>query len=115
MNLLSKIVKPFVWLLSVSTDFIVKLLNIKSSQNAVTEEEIKALVDEGVDSGAIEGIEHDMVDRVLSLGDKRAINLMIHRGKVTYLDIQKTFEENKSFILIVSIRNTRYVMVISTM
>ncbi|MVZ62775.1 hemolysin family protein [Sphingobacterium humi] len=99
MNLLSKIVKPFVWLLSVSTDFIVKLFNIKSSQNAVTEEEIKALVDEGVDSGAIEGIEHDMVDRVLSLGDKRAINLMIHRGKVTYLDIQKTFEENKSFIL----------------
>lgn len=99
MNLLSKIVKPFVWLLSVSTDFIVKLLNIKSNQNAVTEEEIKALVDEGVDSGAIEGIEHDMVDRVLSLGDKRAINLMVHRSKITYLDIQKSFEENKAYIL----------------
>jgi len=99
MNLLSKIVKPFVWLLSVSTDFIVKLFNIKSNQNAVTEEEIKALVDEGVDSGAIEGIEHDMVDRVLSLGDKRAINLMVHRSKITYLDIQKSFEENKAYIL----------------
>ena len=44
MNLLSKIVKPFVWLLSVSTDFIVKLFNIKSNQNAVTEEEIKAII-----------------------------------------------------------------------
>ncbi|EYB49761.1 hemin transporter, partial [Escherichia coli] len=99
MNLLSKIVKPFVWLLRVSTDFIVKLFNIKSNQNAVTEEEIKALVDEGVDSGAIEGIEHDMVDRVLSLGDKRAINLMVHRSKITYLDIQKSFEENKAYIL----------------
>ena len=99
MNLLSKIVKPFVWLLSVSTDFIVKLFNIKSNQNAVTEEEIKALVDEGVDSGAIEGIEHDMVDRVLSLGDKRPINLMVHRSKITYLDIQKSFEENKAYIL----------------
>lgn len=99
MSILSVIVKPFVWLLSVSTDFIVKLFNIKSNQNTVTEEEIKALVDEGVDSGVIEGIEHDMVDRVLSLGDKKAINLMVHRSKITYLDIQRTFDENKAFIL----------------
>ena len=76
MNLLSKIVRPFVWLLSMSTEFIVKILNIKSSGNSVTEEEIKALVDEGVDSGVIEGIEHDIVDRLLSLGDKKAVNLM---------------------------------------
>ncbi|WP_099365551.1 hemolysin family protein [Sphingobacterium sp. 1.A.4] len=99
MSILSTIVKPFVWLLSVSTDFIVKLFNIKSGSNTVTEEEIKALVDEGVDSGVIEGIEHDMVDRVLSLGDKKAINLMVHRSKITYLDIQRSFEENKAFIL----------------
>src|SRR5690606_18324924 len=93
------IVKPFVYLLSISTDFIVKILNIKVNQNTVTEEEIKALVDEGVDSGAIEGFEHDMVDRVLNLGDKKAINLMVHRSKIIYLDIQKSFEENKEFIL----------------
>lgn len=99
MNILSKIVKPFVWLLSISTEFIVKMLNIKVNQNAVTEEEIKALVDDGVDSGAIEGIEHDMVDRVLSLGDKKAINLMVHRSKITYLDIQDTFDENKACII----------------
>jgi len=72
MNLLSKIVRPFVWLLSASTEFIVKILNIKSTGNSVTEEEIKALVDEGVDSGVIEGIEHDIVDRLLSLGDKKS-------------------------------------------
>ena len=99
MLVLSKIVRPFVWLLSQSTEFIVRLFNIKANQHAVTEEEIKALVDEGVDSGAIEGIEHDMVDRVLMLGDKRAINLMVHRSKVRYLDIQKSFEENKALIL----------------
>ncbi|MGO3241473.1 MAG: hemolysin family protein [Sphingobacteriaceae bacterium] len=99
MSVLSKIVRPFVWLLSQSTEFIVRLLNIKANQNAVTEEEIKALVDEGVDSGAIEGFEHDMVDRVLNLGDKKAINLMVHRSKTTFLDIQKPFEENKTYIL----------------
>ena len=99
MSVLSKIVRPFVWLLSQSTEFIVRLFNIKANQNAVTEEEIKALVDEGVDSGAIEGIEHDMVDRVLVLGDKKAINLMVHRSKITFLDVQKSFEENKAYIL----------------
>lgn len=99
MSFLSKVVKPFVWTLSVSTDFIVKLLNIKTTQATVTEEEIKALVDEGVDSGIIENIEHDLVDRVLALGDKKAINLMVHRSKITYLDLNTTFEENKGYIL----------------
>lgn len=98
MQLLSKIVKPFVWLLSISTDAIVKLLNIKVSKNTVTEEEIKALVDEGVDSGVIENFEHDFVDRLLILGDKRAINLMVHRSDIDCLDLQNSFDENKAII-----------------
>jgi putative hemolysin len=99
MTVLSQIVKPFVWLLSISTDFLVKLLNIKVSKNTVTEEEIKAMVDEGVDSGVIEGFEHDLVDRLLNIGDKRAINMMVHRSDITYLDLENTFEENKKNIL----------------
>lgn len=99
MDTLSKIVRPFVWALSISTDFVVKLLNIKSSKNTVTEEEIKALVDEGVDSGVIEGFEHDLVDRLLEIGDKRAINIMVHRNDITYLDIEDSFEEIKGYIL----------------
>ena len=99
MTLLSKIMKPFVWLLSASTDFIVKLLNIKVAKNTVTEEEIKALMDEGVDSGIIENYEHDMIDRMLTFGDKKAINLMTHRSDITYLNLENTFEENKQLIL----------------
>lgn len=99
MTLLSKIMKPFVWLLSASTDFIVKLLNIKTSKNTVTEEEIKALMDEGVDSGIIEDYEHDMIDRMLTFGDKKAINLMTHRSDITYLDLENSFEENRALIL----------------
>lgn len=105
MNLLSKIVRPFVWMLSISTDFIVKLFNIKSTHNSVTEEEIKALVDEGVDSGAIEGIEHDIVDRLLSLGDKKAINLMTHRSNIAFLDLEDSFEEHRHIIM-----NTEHTM-----
>ncbi|KGE12273.1 hemolysin family protein [Sphingobacterium deserti] len=98
MQFLSKLVRPFVWLLSVSTDAIVKLLNIKVSENTVTEEEIKALVDEGVSSGVIENFEHDFVDRLLVLGDKRAINLMVHRSEIDCLDLQNSFEANKVII-----------------
>lgn len=98
MQLLSRIVRPFVWLLSVSTDLLVRLLNIKVSKNTVTEEEIKALVDEGVDSGVIENFEHDFVDRLLALGDKRAINLMVHRSNIDCLDLQNSFEDNKVII-----------------
>lgn len=98
MLFLSKAVKPFVWLLSVSTDALVRLLNIKVSKNTVTEEEIKALVDEGVMSGVIENFEHDFVDRLLVLGDKRAINLMVHRSDIDCLDLQNSFEDNKKII-----------------
>lgn len=99
MQVLSKVVAPFVWLLSATTEGIVRLLNIKSSHNAVTEEEIKALVDEGADTGAIEHIEHEIVDRVFSLGDKRAINLMTHRSNIIWLDIDDDYTVHRETIL----------------
>lgn len=99
MNVLSKIAAPFVWLLSATTETLVRLLNIKTTKNAVTEEEIKAMVDEGADSGAIEHIEHEIVDRVFSLGDKRAINLMTHRSNIVWLDLLDDYQEHKQTIL----------------
>src|SRR5690606_19231029 len=99
MELLSRITAPFVWLLSATTEAIVRLLNIKTSKNAVTEEEIKAMVDEGADSGAIEDIEHEIVDRVCSLGDKRAINLMTHRSNIVWLDLTDDYAEHRKTIM----------------
>lgn len=98
MQLLSTIVKPFVWFLSISTEAIVKLMNIKVTKYNVTEEEIKAMVDEGVDSGVIEDYEHDIMDRLLVLGDKKARNLMVHRSDIDCLDLQDSFEENKEIL-----------------
>src|SRR5690606_4560283 len=82
----------------ISTDALVRLMNIKVSKNTVTEEEIKALVDEGVSSGVIDNFEHDFVDRLLVLGDKRAINLMAHRSDIVCLDLQNDFEENQQIL-----------------
>ena len=55
MILLSKITSPFISLLSVSSDLLIKLLQIKPNESAVTEEEIKSLIQEGTTGGAIEG------------------------------------------------------------
>ncbi|MCL7987522.1 hemolysin family protein [Sphingobacterium sp. lm-10] len=96
---LNKLVRPFTWMINGSADFISRLFKISTVRETVTEEEIKALVDEGVSSGIIEHIEHDLVDRILRLGDKKAINLMVHRSRITYLDINNSFEVNKAFIL----------------
>ncbi|HWK58314.1 MAG TPA: hemolysin family protein [Parapedobacter sp.] len=99
MNILSRVVAPFVWLLSATTETVVRLLGVRTSQSAVTEEEIKALVDEGADTGAIEHIEHEIVDRVFSLGDKRAINLMTHRSNIVWLDINDGYDVHRDTIL----------------
>lgn len=100
MMFLNKLIRPFTWFLTASADFIGRLFKINTVRETVTEEEIKALVDEGVSSGIIEHIEHDLVDRILRLGDKKAINLMVHRSRITYLDINNSFEVNKNFILL---------------
>lgn len=100
MNLLSRVTSPFIWLLSASNDFLIKVLNIKpSSDNAVTEEEIKALMQEGASEGAIQEIEHDIVKNVFHLGDRRIGSLMTHRQEMVWLDVTDDVATNKEKIL----------------
>lgn len=93
------LIKPFVWLLSFMRDSIIKLLGLKEDFSPVTEEEIKALVDEGVSSGVIESYEHDYWDRLLDLGDKKPVQLMTHRRDVVFLDVDLSDEELKDKLL----------------
>ena len=86
MNVLSKIAFPFIWLLSISTKLIVKLLHIKSADNFVTEEEIKAIIDESAEMGGIEVAEQEIIERVFHLGDRNIASLMTHRNEITWLD-----------------------------
>ncbi len=99
MNLLSKVTAPFIALLSISSDVIIKILNIKPSENSVTEEEIKSLIQEGTSGGVFEEIEQEIVHNVFQLGDKKVTSLMTNRQEITWLDIEDTPEENKAKIL----------------
>jgi putative hemolysin len=99
MLVLSKIILPFVWLLSGATDFIVKIFGIrKKTDNQVTEEEIKALLEEGTEGGEIQEIEQDIVERVFHLGDQRIGALMTHHNDITWLNTEDTNEANLKII-----------------
>ncbi len=87
MNALSKIAFPFIWLLSVSTKLLVNVLHIKKRDTLVTEEEIKAIIEESAEQGGIEVAEQEMIERVFHLSDRNITSLMTHRNDIYWLDI----------------------------
>ncbi len=94
MLIISKITAPFVWLLTVTSDILLKILRIKqSSEGKVTEEEIKAIIQEGTEGGEVQEIEQDIVERVFHLGDRNISSLMTHRNDVIFIDITDSKEE----------------------
>lgn len=96
---LSRVISPFIWLLSGTSELIVKLFNLKpSSAEQVTEEEIKAIIHEGTETGAIQEIEQDIVENVFHMGDRRIGSLMTHRNDITWLDENAVIEKNKEKI-----------------
>ena len=86
--------KPFVRLLSLSTQGVLQLLCIDNSAGrAVTEEEITASLVEGVDAGLIEEHEHQMVQNVFLLDDRLLTSLMLPRSDIEWLDASDTVDE----------------------
>ena len=86
--------KPFVRLLSFSTHAVLKLLRVDTKgDRAVTEEEIAASLEEGVDAGLIEEHEHQMVQNVFLLDDRLLTSLMLPRSDIEWLDASDTVAE----------------------
>ena len=98
-NLLAKLTKPFVWLLTRSTQGLLRLLGVRETQeSSVTEDEIHAVLAEGTSSGAIEQNEHAMVRNLFRLDDRQISSLMVPRSDVVCLDIHDSFEANMALI-----------------
>ncbi|WP_235831819.1 hemolysin family protein [Flavobacterium salilacus] len=95
MKYVSIITAPFIWLLMISTDSLMKIFNIRpTADGKVTEEEIKAIIKEGTEGGEVQEIEHDIMERVFHIGDRKVNSLMTHRKSVAYL----TFQADKTRI-----------------
>ncbi len=81
--------KPFVRLLSTSTNTLLRAFGVREhSASNVTEEEIHAVLAEGTSAGVIESHEHTMVRNVFRLDDRQIGSLMVPRGDVVCLDLE---------------------------
>lgn len=92
---LSEVSRPFVRLLSLSTDGLLRLIGARAPTTApVTEEDIQAMLTEGSEAGVIEHGEHQMLRNVFRLDERRAGSLMIPRFDVVFLDVSLPVEDN---------------------
>lgn len=100
MRWLSRLSAPVVHLLGHSTDALLRLLGVPtSSEPDITEDEIKAMIRQGADSGVFEEVEHDMVQRVLRLGDRTIKTLMTPRTDICWLDVEEPLEDSLQEVL----------------
>jgi putative hemolysin len=107
MNWLSTATRPFVALLSMCTEAMLRVLGIKGDTNrSVTEEEIAASLEEGVDAGVIEQQEHTMVRNVFRLDERQVGSMMVPRAEITWLDAEVPLAE--TLLRMAEHQHTRY-------
>ncbi len=88
LKMLTYIASPFIFFLGAATDLVILFMGIKpSSEPTVTEEEIKVLIDQGTDAGVIDEAEQEIMERVFTLGDRKARTIMTPRSEIIWLDI----------------------------
>ncbi len=93
MLLLAAVTRPFVWTLSISTRAVMRLLPINpSNEPAVTEAEIQMMLEQGTESGVVDPIEEEIVEKLFRVGDLRVNDLMIDRTDIIWLDLEDSTE-----------------------
>ncbi len=97
---ISKIFRPIVWLLTASTNGILRLIGIdpNAEDNEVSEEEIRMMVDMGWAKGAIDHEEQQFIQNVFEFDDLTAGEIATHRTEVALLWMEETMEEWKNTI-----------------
>ncbi len=92
---LSQLARPFVYILSVSTDGLLRLLGKKATgDNDLTEEDIHAMLADGSEAGVIEKNEHEMLRNVFRMDDRPISTLMTPRSEAVFLDLDDTLEQS---------------------
>jgi putative hemolysin len=100
MMLLSRVGGPIVHALTASTNFIMRLAGFKDvSGPSLTEDEIRAVISEGAETGVLEPAEESIVQRVFQLGDQRVAAIMTPRVDIEWVDINITVGELREFLM----------------
>lgn len=92
---IAKIAKPFVKVLSMSTNGVVRLFGFdpNADEENVTEEEIRMMVDVGGEKGVIEDSQKEMIDNIFEFDDLDAGDIMTHRTDMTAIEVSRSLEE----------------------
>lgn len=95
LRVVAVITRPFVKLLSVSTNLVVRLFGMDphADQENVTEEEIRMMVDVGEEKGVIEGVQKDMINNIFEFDDITAEEIMTPRTDMAALDVEDGIED----------------------
>jgi putative hemolysin len=100
MQLLSRVAAPLSYLLSRSTDLVLRIIGSKSANDPpITEEDIKAIVRQGAQAGIVADVEQQMVSGVFRLGDRRTDALLTPRTEIEWLDLDKSLTELRQVVL----------------
>lgn len=70
----------------------------KAGESKVTEEEIKAIIQEGAEDGEVQEVEQELVERVFNLGDRNVGSIMTHRSELVWLNISDDNEQIKRIV-----------------
>lgn len=100
-SFISKITKPFVWFLSISTNSILNLFGIKKelTEEKLSREEIKNLVQLGEEQGAINETEKTMIDGIIKFDNILAREIMTPRTETFCIEANSNIKENINLIL----------------
>ena len=99
MQVSSWICKPVVRLLDSSTNLALRIVGSKPKEDVVTEEEVKLLIEEGIEDGTIAEEEEDIIKRVFRLDDQKVDMIMTPRSEIIWIDLEDDMEENKERII----------------
>jgi putative hemolysin len=93
MTSLARAASPLVHFLSLATELGLRLIGVKpTDEPAVTEKEIRLLIDQGAQEGTIEETEQDMLERVFRFGDRQVNSLMTPRPDMLWIDVESSEE-----------------------
>lgn len=99
MQVSSIICKPIVRLLDSSTNLALRIVGSKPKEDVVTEEEVKLLIEEGIEDGTIAEEEEDIIKRVFRLDDQKVDMIMTPRSEIIWIDLEDDLEESKERII----------------
>ena len=89
------IMRPFIWFLSISTNLVGRLFGVdpNGGQEAVTEEEIRMMVDAGEETGVLEESQKDMINNIFEFDDIDASDVMTHRTDIEAVEVDDSVED----------------------